>query len=81
MAAGWDKKTGKVNHGAAWRTIVDLSDIERSQNVVGPGQSGHLLSRWYDDQVLDWANGIYHTTSLTEEDYADGNRLRLVPTE
>lgn len=81
MAAGWDKKTGKVNHGAAWRTVVDLSDIERSQNVVGPGQSGHLLSSWYDDQVLDWANGIYHTTSLSEEDYADGDRLRLVPTE
>ncbi len=81
MAAGWDQKTGKVNHGAAWRTVVDLSDIERSQNIVGPGQSGHVLSTWYDDQVLDWANGTYHTTSIEKEDYAGGDQLRLVPAE
>ncbi|MCF6139004.1 penicillin acylase family protein [Pseudalkalibacillus berkeleyi] len=79
MAAGWSKKTGKVNHGAAWRTIVDLANIEQSQNIVGPGQSGHVLSTWYDDQVLDWANGTYHTTSINKRDYENGHQLKLVP--
>jgi len=79
-AAGWDKTTGEVDHGAAWRTVIDLADPLISYNVVGPGQSGHLLSEWYHDQVDEWTTGQYHTTSMTPSDYeAAGNRLNLIP--
>ncbi|GIP38161.1 beta-lactam antibiotic acylase [Paenibacillus sp. J31TS4] len=79
-AAGWNAATGEVNHGAPWRTVIDLADPARADNVVGPGQSGHRLSPWYRDQVKNWATGLYHVTSLEPSDYrAAGNRLVLLP--
>ncbi|MEC0238856.1 penicillin acylase family protein [Paenibacillus dokdonensis] len=79
-AAGWDSATGEVNHGAPWRTVIDLSDPLRSFNVVGPGQSGHLLSKWYHNQVDDWTTGQYHMTSIVPAIYRNaGNELKLIP--
>lgn len=76
-AAGYDEN-GIVDHGAAWRTVVDFSDLSKSVNIVGPGQSGNIGSKWYSDQMEDWANGIYHTTVMknvkgTEETLEAGN--------
>lgn len=57
-------KTGIVNHGASWRFVADLSDLSRAYHIVGPGQSGHVKSQWYHDQVDDWVNGTYHETII-----------------
>lgn len=57
-------KTGTVNHGASWRFVADLSDLSRAYHIVGPGQSGHVKSQWYHDQVDDWVNGTYHETII-----------------
>ena len=79
-AAGWNKDTGEVNHGAPWRTVIDLADPSKSYNVVAPGQSGNLLSSWYNDQVDEWSTGQYHTTSSVPSVYqAEGNQLKLIP--
>jgi penicillin G amidase len=81
-AAGWDPLTGEVNHGAAWRTIVDLKDLTKSLNVVGPGQSGHLLSSWYQNQMDDWATGNYHITytyTNPSKYQQDAAKLTLTP--
>ncbi|MDR9856301.1 penicillin acylase family protein [Paenibacillus sp. VCA1] len=79
-AAGWNSATGEVDHGAAWRTVIDLSDPMQSVNVVGPGQSGHLLSKWYHNQVGDWTTGNYHVTSIDPAVYRQtGNELKLIP--
>ncbi|MBN8207883.1 penicillin acylase family protein [Bacillus sp. NTK071] len=63
-AAGWSTSSGLVNHGAPWRGITDLSKIETSYNVVSPGQSGYVFSKWYDNQIEDWVIGSYHKTQL-----------------
>ncbi|MGA9289329.1 MAG: penicillin acylase family protein [Anaerobacillus sp.] len=63
-AAGWNTSTGLVNHGAPWRGITDLSDIQTSYNVVSPGQSGYVFSKWYDNQIDDWVDGNYHKTKM-----------------
>ncbi|GGE77701.1 penicillin acylase family protein [Priestia taiwanensis] len=78
QAAGWNKKTGLVNHGASWRFVIDAADLTKGYHVVGPGQSGHVKSEWYDNQIQDWADGIYHVTSLKEEG-AKENTLLLMP--
>ncbi|WP_042357663.1 penicillin acylase family protein [Bacillus rubiinfantis] len=79
-AAGWKADTGEVNHGASWRSVVDLQDLSRSYNVVGPGQSGHVLSEWYYDQAEDWTTGKYHITYTDSEKYKRGSdRLILQP--
>lgn len=81
MAAGWDSSTGIVDHGGAWRRVIDLADLTRSHNMVGPGQSGHLLSPWYDDQVKDWATGGYHVTSMRSDEYRKAGHLLVLKPE
>ena len=45
--------------GPSIRQIVDLSDFSRSLISVPPGQSGHIASPHYDDQLLPWLKGEY----------------------
>ncbi|MFC0270780.1 penicillin acylase family protein [Metabacillus herbersteinensis] len=78
QAAGWNSETGLVTHGGSWRFAIDLADIETGYHLVGPGQSGHVKSKWYHDQMKDWANGTYHATKLTD---IEGDTLTLVPTK
>lgn len=59
---------GNVDHGASWRFVVDAGDLSSAYHIVGPGQSGHVKSNWYQDQVIDWANGVYHQTFVRKED-------------
>ena len=35
----------------------DLSDLDKSLFVLGPGQSGNVLSRHYDSQLVSWRLG------------------------
>lgn len=78
--AGWNNETGEVTHGGAWRTVIDLANPRKSLNVVGPGQSGHLLSQWYHDQVGEWTTGNYHETNMEQSVYREeGYHLQLIP--
>ncbi len=66
MAAAEDGN-GNINHGASWRFVADLSRLKYAEHIVAPGQSGHLKSKWYDNQVSRWVYGRYHRT------YIDGD--------
>lgn len=68
---------GNVDHGASWRFVVDVGDLGSAYHIVGPGQSGHVKSDWYQDQVLDWANGDYHQTFIKQEEIK-GKTLQLI---
>ncbi|MFF5819213.1 penicillin acylase family protein [Lysinibacillus capsici] len=68
---------GNVDHGASWRFVVDVGDLSSAYHIVGPGQSGHVKSDWYQDQVLDWANGDYHQTFIKQEELK-GKTLQLI---
>ncbi|WP_301109556.1 penicillin acylase family protein [Sporosarcina sp.] len=72
------KEDGSVNHGASWRFVADLEDLSKTYQIVGPGQSGHVKSKWFHDQAEDWALGNYHETVLTEE-VENGRVLTLTP--
>ncbi len=64
-------------HGAAYRGIYDLADLERSRFVVTPGQSGNLLSPHAWDMIGLWAAG----TTITIPASPDGisATIRLLP--
>ncbi|WP_078551492.1 penicillin acylase family protein [Bacillus alkalicellulosilyticus] len=80
MAAGWNAETGEVDHGAGWRGIFDVKDLTTTYHVVGPGQSGHVMSPWYDDQIEAWTTGEYHESSMNPKVYQNTkHELRLVP--
>lgn len=75
QAAGF-LEDGTVNHGASWRFVADIADLSKSYHTVGPGQSGHVKSEWYQNQLKDWAEGKYHETKM--KGYK-GERLTLKP--
>ncbi|SOC18459.1 penicillin amidase [Ureibacillus xyleni] len=55
---------GNVDHGASWRFVIDLNDTSVAYHLVAPGQSGHVKSKWYDNQLTDWIFGRYHKTVI-----------------
>ena len=51
-------------HGAGYRGVYDFADPDSSVFVTATGQSGHFLSRYYDDQAQLWRRGEYIPMSL-----------------
>ncbi|MGY6536328.1 MAG: penicillin acylase family protein [Pararhodobacter sp.] len=54
-------------HGAGFRGVYDMADPEASVFIISTGQSGHPLSRHYDDLGLLWRRGEYIPMTLDPE--------------
>ncbi len=44
-------------HGAGYRGVYDLADLDRSRFMIAPGESGHPLSRFAWNMLRRWAGG------------------------
>ena len=53
-------------HGAGYRGVYDFADPDSSVFVTSTGQSGHFLSRHYDDLAQLWRRGEYIPMSLDQ---------------
>ncbi len=51
-------------HGAGYRGVYDFADPDSSVFITATGQSGHPLSRFYDDLGELWRRGEYVPMSL-----------------
>jgi penicillin G amidase len=51
-------------HGAGYRGVYDFADPDSSVFITSTGQSGHPLSRFYDDLGVLWRRGEYIPMSL-----------------
>ncbi len=47
----------QVSYGPALRRIIDFADTEHSQSVLPTGQSGNIMSPFYQDQAKMFAEG------------------------
>ncbi len=68
-------------HGAGYRGVYDFADPDSSVFVIATGQSGHPLSRHYDDLSELWRRGEYIPMTL-DPDLARAGAVgitRLVP--
>lgn len=54
-------------HAAGYRGVYDFADPDSSVFIISTGQSGHFLSRYYDDMAQLWRRGEYVPMSLDEE--------------
>ncbi len=54
-------------HGAGYRGVYDFADPDSSVFIISTGQSGHPLSRHYDDLSDLWRRGEYIPMSLDPE--------------
>lgn len=70
-------------HAAGFRAIYDFADLDRSVYIISTGESGHLLSRHYDDLSELWRIGEYIPMSMAESDIHAGalGEMRLQPKE
>ena len=64
-------------HGASFRAVYDLADLDRSLFIVAPGQSGHPASPHFRDLAPLWLGG--GMLRMAREPVAAAGRLRLVP--
>ncbi|MFT4783795.1 MAG: penicillin amidase [Paracoccaceae bacterium] len=51
-------------HGAGYRGVYDFADPDSSVFIMSTGQSGHPLSRHYDDLGVLWRRGEYLPMTL-----------------
>lgn len=63
--------------GPSIRQIIDLSDLSRSLISVPPGQSGHIASPHYDDQLHPWLKGEYQPMLWTRQQVEEAAEGRL----
>jgi penicillin amidase len=63
-------------HGASFRAVYDLADLNRSRFMLAPGQSGHILSPASRNFLTRWRDGA--TISLGPAMPRTGH-LRLLP--
>lgn len=63
-----------VTHGVSYRQIIDLGDHRNSVCVITSGQSGHVLSHSYDDQIPLWLGELYHPMLFSLEEIEDEAR-------
>jgi penicillin amidase len=83
----WATGSSRYDLGAEWvvappfRFIADLRDLRNCWGLLAPGQSGHVLSPHYDDQIQSWFDGEYHPMPYERDDVEREAKasLRLVP--
>ena len=67
---GWLAHGGKGDnpflnvHGAGYRGVYDFADPDSSVFIISTGQSGHPLSRHYDNLGERWRRGEYIPMTL-----------------
>tara|TARA_R100001086_G_C11680036_1_gene215445 strand:- start:250 stop:594 length:345 start_codon:yes stop_codon:yes gene_type:complete len=68
-------------HGAGYRAIYDLSNLDNSLFALAGGQSGNPFSDHYADLLKDWRDGRYFRIPGRAEDIPQegGALLRLTP--
>lgn len=55
------------DHGAGFRAIYDLGNLEQSRAILSTGQSGNVFSSHYRDMSPLWASGKYVPLSTRRE--------------
>jgi penicillin amidase len=69
---------GLVTTIPVYRQLYEAGTWDRAESVLAGGQSGHPLSRLYDDQVMMWREGVYHPMPWTREAVEKVTAYKLV---
>lgn len=66
-------------HGAGYRAVYDLGNLDASRFMVTPGQSGNPLSPHYGDLAQRWADNGFLTLPAKPAAEGTGEVLTLAP--
>ncbi len=67
-----------VVHLSTFRMIIDMNDQANSRMINSSGQSGHFLSKFYDDQIELYTEGKYR---MMENPVIEKYKVEVVPKE
>ena len=75
------KDTFLVKAGPSTRRIINMGEVEKAQGILPIGESGHLLSPFYKNQVEDYLNAKYRPMYINRNDIEQNlsYRLKLIP--
>ncbi|GAB4364140.1 MAG: penicillin acylase family protein [Kiloniellaceae bacterium] len=66
-------------HGAGFRAVYDLEELDRSRFMIATGQSGNPLSALYGNMALRWRDG--QSVSLAPGSWTLAEQLSLLPSQ
>jgi penicillin amidase len=66
-----------ITAGPSTRRVIDFSHIEKSWGILPQGNSGHLLSPFYSDQVSLFANAKYREQWLDLKNESAAVRFKM----
>jgi penicillin amidase len=72
------EKPYQVNHGVSQRMIIDLSNMAEALHVLPTGESGHLKSPHYKDQIELYLEGRYHTAWIDRAEIEKNSERILI---
>lgn len=72
------KNVFEVNAGPSTRRIIDFSDLNKSLGITPVGNSGHLLSPFYKNQIDDFNSGKYRAMQMNFEEIAKNSQYKLI---
>jgi len=77
------KSEFNVKAGPSTRRIIDFSNIEKTWGILPVGESGHMLSPFYRNQLPDFLNNKYRPMLLNQADINKNVsfRLELIPNQ
>lgn len=67
-----------VNGGPALRKITDFADVENGETVSPTGQSGNVMSPFYDDEASMFATGKFRKMLMKADDIKAVSKNKLV---
>ncbi len=68
----------RVNGGPALRKITDFADLNGGITVSPSGQSGNVMSEYYDDQAEMFATGKFRPMWMKRESIESNSKKRLL---
>ncbi len=73
-----DISNHKIAKGSSFKMIIDFSSPTKNMFIIPSGQSGHLISRHYDDQTSLWKSGKYIYLSGVRDLILGGTKGEIV---
>jgi penicillin G amidase len=68
----------RVKYGPAMRIVLDMADVESSKSVLPTGQSGNVMSRYYNDQSNMYNSGKMRKQKMNRAEIESNRSGRLI---
>ena len=73
-----DRSIDREAKSSSFKMIIDFSSPNKNMFILSSGQSGHMISRYYDDQTNLWKNGKYLYLSGTRGVILGGSKGEII---